>query len=128
MMEALNEITTTGAPGIVTAIGMGTVFLCLLLLYVTTRVIGNSLARLTAPAAAAPSTEAVESAESRSEYDDLAVPATAVGSTAPEEALIAAMTLALARHRSSRMRPAVSASGGVDPWKMAGRIRTLRDK
>jgi Na+-transporting methylmalonyl-CoA/oxaloacetate decarboxylase gamma subunit len=127
-MEALNEITTTGAPGIVTAIGMGTVFLCLLLLYATTRIIGSSLARLLAPAAEAPSIEAVEPGESVSEYDDIAVPATTAGSAAAEGALVAAMTLALARHRSSRMRSVAGVASGVDPWKMAGRIRTLRDK
>jgi len=128
MMESLNEVATTGAPGIVTAIGMGTVFLCLLLLYVMTRVIGNSLARLTAPAVETPAAGPVEPAESVSEYDAVTVSATPAGSAAPQAALVAAMTLALARHRSSRMRPAAGTSGGVDPWKMAGRIRTLRDK
>ena len=48
-MESLNDIATTGAPLIVTALGMGTVFFCLILLYVTTRLMGSGLSRLLSP-------------------------------------------------------------------------------
>jgi hypothetical protein len=71
-MEGLNEIATTGAPGIMAALGMGTVFLYLALLYWITRVIGS--------------------------------------------------------WRSSRTRSAVGGSRGVDPWRIVGRFRTLRDE
>ena len=49
-MEALNEIAITGSPALMTALGMGTVFLCLALLYLITRIIGSWLPRLLASA------------------------------------------------------------------------------
>jgi Na+-transporting methylmalonyl-CoA/oxaloacetate decarboxylase gamma subunit len=124
-MESLNEIAITGAPGIMTALGMGTVFLCLLLLYLITRVIGSWLPRLLASAAGAAS---VEPAAPTTEDEAAAIPATRHASAAQEEGMVAAMTLALARHRSARMKSAVDEPRGVDPWKIAGRIRTLRDR
>ena len=124
-MESLNEIAITGAPGITTALGMGTVFLCLVLLYLITRVIGSWLPRLLASAAEAASVEPVAPT---TEGEAAAIPATRHASAAQEEGVVAAMTLALARHRSSRMRSVADEPRGVDPWKIAGRIRTLRDK
>jgi len=124
-MESLNEIAITGAPGITTALGMGTVFLCLVLLYLITRVIGSWLPRLLASTAEAAS---VEPAAPTTEDEAAAIPATQQASAAQEEGMVAAMTLALARHRSSRMRSAADEPKGVDPWKIAGRIRTLRDR
>jgi Na+-transporting methylmalonyl-CoA/oxaloacetate decarboxylase gamma subunit len=113
---------------------MGTVFLCLVLLYLITRIIGASLARLLAPAGGADPALPVSS---RTAHDG--APATETDPTAArreekngeeemgKEGVIAAMTLALVRHRSARMRPVVSEPTGADPWKIAGRIRTLRD-
>ena len=124
-MESLNEIAITGAPGITTALGMGTVFLCLVLLYLITRVIGSWLPRLLASAADAASVEPIAPT---TEDKAAAIPATRHASAAQEEGVVAAMTLALARHRSSRMRSVADEPRGVDPWKIAGRIRTLRDK
>jgi sodium pump decarboxylase gamma subunit len=124
-METLNEIAITGSPGLMTALGMGTVFLCLVLLYLITRIIGSWLPRLLASAGGAASVEPVAST---TEDDAEAIPATRQASDAQEEGMVAAMTLALARHRSSRSRSVADGSGGVDPWKIAGRIRTLRDK
>ena len=64
-MNALDDIAVTGAPAIVTALGMGTVFLCLTLLYLMTRIVGTWLPRLLhllGPAEAAASAESVDSA------------------------------------------------------------------
>jgi Na+-transporting methylmalonyl-CoA/oxaloacetate decarboxylase gamma subunit len=124
-MEALNEIATTGSPAIMTALGMGTVFLCLVLLYLITRIIGSWLPRLLASAGGAAS---VEPAVSTSEDEAAEIPATRHASAAQEEGMVAAMALALARHRASRMRSDADEPRGVDPWKIAGRIRTLRDR
>ncbi len=124
-MESLSEIAATGSPAIMAALGMGTVFLCLTLLYLITRIIGSWLPRLLASAGGAASVEPVAST---TEDDAAAIPATRQASAAQEEGMVAAMTLALARHRSSRMRSGVDEPRGVDPWKIAGRIRTLRDK
>ena len=127
-MEALTEIASTGAPGIVTALGMGTVFLCLLLLYLMTRLIGDSLARLLAPAL--PVSSGTESDGAATTETDPAA-ASREGKNGEEEerkeGMIAAMTLALARHRSARMKPVIGGPKAVDPWKIAGRIRTLRN-
>jgi len=121
-VNALDDIAVTGAPAIVTALGMGTVFLCLVLLYVFTRVVGALLPRLLGSVeGAAP----VESAESTSEAEAAAIPASRQELPAGDAAIAAAMTLALARHRFSRLRP-VEEPRGADPWKLAGRIRTLR--
>jgi Na+-transporting methylmalonyl-CoA/oxaloacetate decarboxylase gamma subunit len=130
----LTEIASTGAPGIVTALGMGTVFLCLVLLYLITRIIGSSLARLLAPAGGADPTLPVSS---RTEHEGAATTETDPAAASREEkngeegmgkeGVIAAMTLALVRHRSARMKPAVGEPTGADLWKIAGRIRTLRD-
>ena len=119
----MDEIAVTGAPAIVTALGMGTVFLCLVLLYVITRLVGTWLPRLLGSAEGAASAESVESA---TEVEAAEVPAAQQSSPAGDEAIAAAMTLALARHRLSRMRSVVEEPRGADPWKMAGRIRTLR--
>jgi Na+-transporting methylmalonyl-CoA/oxaloacetate decarboxylase gamma subunit len=122
-MNALNDIATTGAPVIVSALGMGTVFLCLMLLYLMTRIVGGLLPRLLRSAEAAASARSVESA---TEVEAAEIPAAEQVSPAGNEAIVAAATLVLARHRLSRMRPAVEEPRGADAWKMAGRIRTLR--
>jgi Na+-transporting methylmalonyl-CoA/oxaloacetate decarboxylase gamma subunit len=122
-MNALDEITITGAPAIVTALGMGTVFLCLVLLYLVTGIVGRWLPRLLRSGEGAASTGGVERA---TEVKAAELPAARQESPAEDQALAAAMTLALARHRSSRVRSVVGESGGADPWKIAGRIRTLR--
>ena len=122
-MNALDDIAITGAPAIVTALGMGTVFLCLMLLYLMTRIVGRWLPRLLESAKGAASAESVESA---TEVEAAEIPAAQQVSPAGNEAIAAAATLVLARHRLSRMRPVVEEPRGADPWKMAGRIRTLR--
>ncbi len=124
-MNALDDIAITGAPAIVTALGMGTVFVCLMLLYLMTRIVGRWLPRLLGTDEGAASDESVESA---TEDQAAAIPAAQQASSAGDEAMAAAMTLALARYRLSRMRSAVEEPRGADPWKIAGRIRTLRDK
>ena len=123
MVNALDDIAITGAPAIVTALGMGTVFSCLVLLYVITRVVGSWLPRLLGSAEEKPPVESVESA---TEVEAAEIPAAQQVSTPGDEAIAAAATLVLARHRLSRMRPAVEKPGGADAWKLAGRIRTLR--
>ena len=122
-MNALDDIAITGAPAIVIALGMGTVFLCLMLLYLMTRIVGRWLPRLLRSSGGAASAESVESA---TEAEAAVIPAAQQASPAGDEAMAAAMTLALARHRFSRMRSVVEEPRGADPWKMAGRIRTLR--
>jgi len=124
-MESLSEIAATGSPAIMAALGMGTVFLCLTLLYLITRIIGSWLPRFLASAGETPS---VEPDASTTEDEAAAIPATWHASATREGGLAAAMTLVLARHRSSRMRSVVDEAKGVDPWKIAGRIRSLRDK
>ena len=119
----MDDIAITGAPAIVTALGMGTVFLCLTLLYLMTRIVGKWLPRLLRSAEAAASAESVEPA---TEVGAVEIPAAQQVSTEGDEAIAAAATLVLARHRLSRMRPVVEEVRGADPWKMAGRIRTLR--
>jgi Na+-transporting methylmalonyl-CoA/oxaloacetate decarboxylase gamma subunit len=108
-----------------TALGMGTVFVCLVLLYLITRIIGSWLPRLLASAEGPASVEPVVST---TEDEAAEIPATRHASATEEEGMVAAMALALARHRASRMRSVVDEPRGVDPWKIAGRIRTLRDK
>jgi Na+-transporting methylmalonyl-CoA/oxaloacetate decarboxylase gamma subunit len=117
-MSGLNEIATTGAPVIVTALGMGTVFLCPKLLYLTTQAVGRWLPRLLGSAREAAPVEGVEFEERV-----VALPPAREVSAA---VLDAAMALALARHRSARARSVVEEPGGADAWKLDGRIRTLR--
>jgi sodium pump decarboxylase gamma subunit len=123
VVNALNDIAVTGAPAIVTALGMGTVFLCLVLLYLMTRLVGRWLPRLLGSAEVAASAESVESEEQAP-----ALPAARQAPPAGDETIVAAMALALARHRLSRMQSVAEDPRGVDPWKIAGRIRTLRSR
>lgn len=122
-MESLNDIAVTGAPAIMTALGMGTVFSCLLILCVMTGLVGRLLPRLLRKAEAA---RAVEDAESAREAEAPKLPPVQQESPAGDEAIVAAMTLALARHRFSRMRSVVEEPAGADAWKIAGRVRALR--
>ena len=124
-MDGLNEIATTGAPAIVTALGMGTVFSCLILLYVITRLLGSALPRL------------ILLRENRKSRSALAAgsegeAAEALGSPEPpataEDTIAAGIALALARHRSARVAPAAEEPRGADPWKIAGRMQVLRAK
>ena len=124
-MEGLNEIAATGAPGIVTALGMGTVVACLLLLYGVTHLMGSGLPRL------------IALRERRKATGALALPsenevAEAGGAQheakAPADAIAGAITLALARHRSARGVPAPREATGEDAWKLAGRLRLLRSR
>ena len=118
-MEGLQDIATTGAPVIVTAVGMGTVFLCLGVLYSATHVLGWFRVRgQSAPTATEPAP--VSAAESEATASS---PADAAGDNA---ALVAAMTLALVRHRTSLHRSAEDETSGTAPWKLAGRLRMLR--
>ena len=121
-MESLHDIAATGSPAIVTALGMGTVFSCLLILYVLTRLVGRWLPRVLGSEEGEASAESVESAV---EAEVAATAAAPQESPAGDEAIVAAMTLALARHRSSRLRSAEEPRG-ADPWKIAGRLRALR--
>ena len=123
-MESLSEIATTGSTEIMTVLGMGTVFSCLVLLYVITRIIGSWLPRFLALVDGAPSAAPAPPTEK----EVAEIPATTPASATGEAGLAAAVTLVLARHRSSRVRSGVGASKGVDPWKIAGRMRTLRDR
>ena len=125
-MNALDDIAITGAPAIVTALGMGTVFLCLMLLYLMTRIVGKWLPRLLHLLGSAEAAASTENVESATEVEAAEIPAAQQVSPAGDEAIAAAATLVLARHRLSRMRPVVEEPRGADPWKMAGRIRTLR--
>lgn len=122
-MESLNEIATTGAPGIVTAMGMGTVFSCLILLYFITRAMGSGVSRLVAfterkNSAPEPvpeptsSNSSVESSQAES----------------PAAGITAAIVLALVRHRSARVAPVLDELRGPDAWKVAGRMHSLRDQ
>ena len=121
-MNALDDIAVTGAPAIVTALGMGTVFLCLALLYLMTRLVGRWLPRLLGSAEGAASAKSVEPA---AEAEAAPNAAAAQESPAGDEAIVAAMTVALTRHRLSRLRSAEEPRG-ADPWKIAGRVRALR--
>lgn len=117
-MNGLSEIAATGAPGIMTVVGLGTVFLCLTLLYGCTRLLGILLAPKSAkpPAAAQVASTAAEPEPEAGASED---------SGAGEAALAAAITLVLARHRASVLRSHDEDPTG-DPWKMAGRLRMLR--
>ena len=125
-MNALDDIAITGAPAIVAVLGMGTVFLCLILLYLMTRIVGRWLPWLLHLLESAEGAASAESVEAATEVEAAEIPAAQQVSTAGDEAIAAAATLVLARHRLSRMRPVVEEPRGADPWKMAGRIRTLR--
>lgn len=123
-MGGFDEIATTGSPGIVTALGMGTVFLCLTLLYLMTRLLGRYIPRILESAGTAPVTETAASA------GEAAAEGTPAGddSVSEDRGIAAAMAIALTRHRSSRMKPEVEGQRAASPWKMAGRIRALRDR
>ena len=124
-MEGLKDIATTGAPGIVTALGMGTVFACLLLLYLTTHLMGRGLPRLIALRGDRKSATALAPASP----DEVAGVAEEQGTPEiPDAAIAGAITLVLARHRSAGVIPATREATGEDPWKIAGRLRLLRSR
>lgn len=119
-MEGLSEIATTGAPGIVTAMGMGTVFACLILLYVFTRVMGSAVPRF------------IAMGEARNRVVTASADASAESTQQPLAAAVdgvaAAITLALVRHRTARVVSAPEEPRDADPWKIAGRVHALRDQ
>jgi sodium pump decarboxylase gamma subunit len=123
-MGGFDQIATTGSPAIVTALGMGTVFLCLALLYLMTRLLAQSISRLLASTRGTPADEA---AASTTAHEAEGVPA-ALDASAPEkEGVAAAIAIALTRHRSSRTRAGTEEAKGSSAWKMAGRMRAFRD-
>ena len=122
-MIGLDEIAATGSPAIVSALGMGTVFLCLTILYLLMLILGITVPRMTGLSGAAKATEAITSA---TEHGPTELSATQEATTSDEEGIATAITIALTRHRSSRLTPAVSESRGGSPWKVAGRVRALR--
>ena len=124
-MIGLDEIAATGSPGIVSALGMGTVFSCLTILYLLMRVLGVALPRVTGISGGVTATEAITSSPGKGTTE---LPAPEEATTSDEEGIAAAITIALARHRSSRLTPAISESRGGSPWKVAGRVRALRRK
>jgi Na+-transporting methylmalonyl-CoA/oxaloacetate decarboxylase gamma subunit len=106
---------------------MGTVFLCLMLLYLMTRMLGKYVPRLLASALArAAATAGADVSGGESE----AQPGSAADEeAAPEsEGIAAAIAIVLTRHRSSRTRAEVDVTRATSPWKMAGRMRALRDR
>ncbi len=111
----MNELAES--VGTVTAIGMGTVFVCLVLLYGMTLLLGSIMSRANAPAKPARSPAAAQ------DSPETATTETEEPSGPSREAIAAAITLVLARHRASRSRPDDSR---IDAWKLAGRVRALR--
>jgi sodium pump decarboxylase gamma subunit len=122
-MIGLDEIATTGSPALVSALGMGTVFACLTILYLLMRLLGRTIPRMVASSGRAASTEARASA---SENGPEELSPTEEARANDEEGIAAAITIALARHRSSRLTSVSPESRGGSPWKMAGRARALR--
>lgn len=123
-MGGFDEIATTGSPGLIAALGMGTVFMCLTLLYVVTRLLGRYLPRLLQAVSSASAEAAVTPAANGAEQS--ASPDEEAASGAANVA--AAIAIALTRHRASRAQAEVEVTRGTSPWKMAGRMRALRDR
>jgi Na+-transporting methylmalonyl-CoA/oxaloacetate decarboxylase gamma subunit len=124
LMGGFDEIATTGSPGLIAALGMGTVFVCLTLLYVVTRLLGRYLPRVLQAASSAPAEAAAAAAENATEQTASADEEAASGAGN----VAAAIAIALTRHRASRARAEVEVTRGTSPWKVAGRIRALRDR
>jgi|GEM_PF-1192901 len=115
-MIGLKEIATSGSPGIVALLGMGTVFSTLVILYLLMHVMGRMVPRLTAT-------------RDRSVPAEMVAPETKHEAKSTDEVEIpAVITLALARHRTSRAKPYSEESKTADPWKMAGRLQGLRKR
>jgi sodium pump decarboxylase gamma subunit len=124
-MTGLEDIAATGAPATVAALGMGTVFTCLTILYLLTRLMGNVMPRLLRPPQKA---EPIQSSASAGESDERPDPVADETPGTGREGIVAAITIALARHRSARLTPRPRAPQGIDGWKMAGRVRGLRKR
>jgi sodium pump decarboxylase gamma subunit len=124
-MSGLEEIAKTGAPAIVSALGMGTVFLCLIILYALMQILGKVMPRLAASREKRASTGR---SASSSEYEAAAPSETGEASRAEEDGIAAAIMVALSRYRFSRMRSVVREPSGADQWKMAGRAQALRKR
>jgi sodium pump decarboxylase gamma subunit len=124
-MIGLDDIAATGSPAIVAALGMGTVFTCLTILYLLTRLMGRVIPRLLRPPQ---KTEPVQSSAAASKSDEAPAPVAEERAGTEREGIVAAITIALARHRSARITPPLRAPQAVDGWKMAGRMRGLRKR
>ena len=121
----MDDIAKTGAPAIVALLGIGTVFLSLTILYILMRVMGRVMPRLTASTRrAAP----VHTAAPVSEYDEVPTSVKKETPASNNMEAAAAITLALARHRSSKAKPHSEETGATNSWKMAGRLNALRKR
>ena len=112
-------------PGIITLMGMGMVFTCLILIYLIMLVMNRFLGpKNNAQETAAPSFETGEE-----EAGDMGMPGVEElqglsTQDAPHQQVIAAIIIALHKHRKLRAGTASVATpeGGMNPWKLAARI------
>ena len=124
-MSGLDDIARTGAPAIVALLGIGTVFLSLTILYLLMRIMDRIVPHLSASAQqAAP----VDTAAPVSEYEEAPSSVKEETPSSNDLEVAAAITLALARHRSSRAKPHTEEAGATNSWKMAGRLNALRKR
>lgn len=117
-------------PGLITVFGMGTVFLCLTVLFFILSVLGgvlggNEKSEEAGDSCAEASVEffGEDSAPTTDQRSMLATP-----DSAPSPEVAAAITVALKQHRAGRgqiITPPQSA-GAINPWKLSGRVRGLR--
>ena len=126
--KGLEEALSTSSIGMVTALGMGTVFLCLATLYALMIVMGRTFHGMNSSPEALAVDEPFETVpdikpESVSETSSTLSPS-------PDSGMVAAIAIALSRHRASR-KSAVRVESTVDvenPWKMAARLNGLRKR
>jgi sodium pump decarboxylase gamma subunit len=125
-MIAFEDIATTGAPAVVAALGMGTVFTCLTILYLLMRLQGRVMPRFTGPAGTA---KDVGGSSSADEAAQTPAPTSEETQRTERGGMVAAIAVALERHRRlARAKTQIRQPSGTDGWKMAGRVQALRKR
>lgn len=122
-MSGLDQIAVTGAPGLVSALGIGTVFMCLVILFLIMILMGRIMPRLgvsrrvaSSPGNARGQTPATAAPESDAEMQE----------PSRQSETAAAVAVALVRHRKRKTSRPVEEETTGNAWKMAGRLNAMK--
>jgi len=123
-MSALDQIAISGAPGLVSALGIGTVFTCLTLLLFTMFFMGRVMAWVSGKSRAA-GYQANNGTDVPGEMTQRP-PSETTGKLPEQPEVAAAIAIAIARHRTRRTPSPAGEETYRNSWKLAGRLNAMK--
>lgn len=107
------------SPGLLALAGMGTVFVSLTLIYLVMAAMSNYLQRTSKAAGTPPASQNMPQKEAKELVRETDIE--------KNRKTALAIAVAVAKHRQSRVKAlSYKAEGGMNPWKLSGRMRGLR--